>query len=167
MNGRIIVETELGQGACFTVELPLKNAPAPLEINDEQSELTVTGSPLRILLVEDEPLVAEVVSELLNAMGHTVVNAPQGLQALSLLSLQSFDIALLDLDLPVIDGLELARLIHSQGFSIPLVAITARADAQAESDALSAGMNGFIRKPVDTKKLRELLQSYVLTDRSV
>ena len=166
MNGKIIVKSELGQGALFTVELPLKTVQAPQETNVEQSEVIIADSPLEILLVEDDPLVAEVISELLKVRGHTVVCAPQGLQALSLLSVQSFDIALIDLDLPGIDGLELSHLIVAQAYSMPLVAITARADAQAEVDAVSAGMKGFIRKPVDSASLDELLRSFVITDHS-
>ncbi|MGH8050003.1 MAG: two-component regulator propeller domain-containing protein [Arenimonas sp.] len=166
MNGKILVNSELGQGATFTAELPLKTAQAPVEIDVRPSEVIIADSPLNILLVEDEPLVAEVISELLKVLGHTIVSAPQGLQALSLLSVQTFDVALIDLDLPGIDGLELSRLILTQGYSMPLVAITARADTQAEIDAISAGMKGFIRKPVDAASLSELLKSLVITDHS-
>ena len=129
-----------------------------------QIEAIARNRVLTILLVEDEPLVAEVLIGLLQHLGHQVVHAQQGLQALSALAVQSFDVALLDLDLPGIHGFELARLIHAQGYDLPLVAITARADTQAHPDAITAGMRAFIRKPVSASDLQTLLQTLLPTD---
>jgi len=70
----------------------------------------------------------------------------------------AFDAALLDLDLPGVDGFALARQLRAQGFTRPLIAITARADADAEPDALAAGFDGFVRKPVTGAMLAELLE---------
>ena len=106
-------------------------------------------------------MVAEVVSGLLSRLGHRVVHAPHGLAALAELELASFDLALLDLDLPGIDGLALARLIRGKGLLLPLVALTARADAEAEPSARSAGMDGFLRKPVTGEVLAEALAAAV------
>lgn len=103
---------------------------------------------LDVLLVEDDAIVAEVIEGLLQAQGHRVVHAPHGLAALTQLARQPFDIALLDLDLPGLHGIELARLIRQQGHGLALLAITARADAEAEPAAMDAGMNGFLRKPL-------------------
>jgi len=167
MNGHVEIKSSLGQGAVFIVELALPTADKTIENNIPETKAPYQNTALKILLVEDEPLVAEVLIGLLQAIGHHVSHAHQGLQALSLLSVKSFDVALLDLDLPGIDGLELARLIQTQGYCLPLVAITARADAQAEPAALAAGMKAFIRKPVNTADLQELLQTLVFTDRSV
>ncbi len=164
MNGHVEIKSSLGQGAIFIVELALPRAEKMIEGSISETQKPYQNSALKILLVEDEPLVAEVLMGLLQAMGHHVSHAQQGLQALSQLALQNFDLALLDLDLPGIDGLELARLIQAQAYCLPLVAITARADAQAEPAALAAGMKAFIRKPVNTADLQELLQTLVFTD---
>jgi CheY-like chemotaxis protein len=109
-------------------------------------------------VVEDDPTVAEVVVGLLAALGHEAVHAPQGLAALSELSVGRFDLALLDLDLPGLDGFELARLIRSQGHCLPLLALTARADGEAEPMARAVGMDGFLRKPVTGQMLAEAIR---------
>jgi CheY-like chemotaxis protein len=167
MKGHIEIKSSLGQGAVFIVELALPAAERIIKNEILETEKSRQNKPLNILLVEDEPLVAEVLIGLLQAMGHHVSHAQHGLQAISLLVVESFDLALLDLDLPGIDGLELARLIQSQGNCLPLVAITARADAQAQPAALAAGMKAFVRKPINSADLQELLQTLVLTDHSV
>jgi CheY-like chemotaxis protein len=69
----------------------------------------------------------------------------------------NFDLVLVDLDLPGMDGFALARLWHAQGLHAPLVAITARADAQAEPEARAAGMRDFVRKPVGGEALAEVV----------
>lgn len=160
MNGSVEVKSNLGQGATFIVNLPLPIA-EKLATNKNATSEKSQGDDvaMKILLVEDEPVVAEVIVGLLQAMGHHVAHAQQGLQALSMLAVEEFDLALLDLDLPGVDGLELARLIAVQGYKLPLAAITARADAAAEPAAMAAGMKGFLRKPLNTSELAGLLQT--------
>ena len=116
---------------------------------------------MQLLLVEDDAVVAEVVCGLLARLGHRVVHAPHGLAALAELELARFDLALLDLDLPGIDGLALARLIRGKGLVLPLLALTARADAEAEPAARAAGMDGFLRKPVTGDILSEAIAAAV------
>lgn len=112
---------------------------------------------LSLLLVEDDPIVAEVITALLRGQGHAVVHAGHGLAALTEWSMTRFDAALLDLDLPGLDGLSLARQMRSQGFTEPLLAVTARADGEAESQAMAAGFDHFLRKPVTGAMLRDAL----------
>ena len=76
-----------------------------------------------------------------------------------------FDAALLDLDLPGVNGLDLARLIRARGIGIPLLAVTARVDADAEPQAQAAGMRGFLRKPVTGELLGNALDA-LLTEAS-
>ncbi|MEO8000902.1 MAG: two-component regulator propeller domain-containing protein [Arenimonas sp.] len=164
MGGHVEIKSSLGQGALFVVELPLHNGSEAIICEMMRATNQVINPTLRILLVEDDLLVAEVLSELLSGQGHCVVHAHQGMQALSELATQYFDIALLDLDLPGLDGLELARLVLAQGYQLPMIAITARADAEAESGALAAGMKAFIRKPVSSDDLQAVLQAFVVVD---
>ena len=159
MGGSIRVRSAPGEGACFRVELPLAQAAvAPVAAHPASSVRS-----RHVLLVEDEPLVAEVVVGLLQRDGHRVVHAPQGLAALTALETQAFDLALLDLDLPGIDGLSLARLIRARGLDLPLIALTARSDVEAEPASRAAGMSGFLRKPVTGEMLAGALGAAPVT----
>ncbi len=122
-------------------------------------EFTSVLAPQRLLLVEDDPTVAEVVSGLLAARGHRVIHAAHALAALTEVAANVFDVALLDLDLPGMDGLALARQLRAFGHTMPLIAVTARADADAEPQARAAGFDGFLRKPVTGDMLAEALET--------
>jgi CheY-like chemotaxis protein len=76
---------------------------------------------------------------------------------MTLLKTERIDFGLLDLDLPAVDGIELARMIRLAGWRLPLVAVTARGDAASERDARAAGMDGYLRKPVSGAMLAETL----------
>jgi len=154
MGGRIRIDSRLGAGARFIVELPLPWT--PLHGGPAVQARAPGDGPegsLRILLVEDDPTVADVIAGLLRARGHQVVHALHGLAALAEVAAWSFDIGLLDLDLPALDGLALATQLRGQGHHFPLVAVTARSDAAAEQQARAAGFDGFLRKPVTGEML--------------
>ena len=163
MGGRISVTSALGEGARFVVQLPLDEAgaaPAPVTstAQDMLSHAPRDGaSPLRILLVEDDVTVADVMTGLLKAQGHPVHHAPHALAALTATAAQAFDVAVLDLDLPGMDGLSLARQLRGRGFQAPLVALTARSDESAVAQAIEAGFSRFLRKPVTGAMLSEVL----------
>jgi signal transduction histidine kinase/sugar lactone lactonase YvrE len=154
MGGSIRVESREGEGSVFTVELPLPASEVmPAVAGVPSAPARAGGAGLHLLLVEDDELVAEVVRELLQGLGHRVDHAPQALAALAELSLHRYDLAILDLDLPGMDGLQLAALLRAQGQALPLLALTARSDGEAEAQARAAGMRGFLRKPVDAARL--------------
>src|SRR5690554_1039445 len=145
MGGKIAVESTPGEGTRFEVDLPL---PATRAAGAATETRDAPVAPLSLLLVEDDPTVAEVVGGLLQREGHEVTHAAHGLAALAALGESAPDAALLDLDLPGLDGYALARQMRAQGYVGTLVAITARADAEAEPQAMRSGFDRFVRKPL-------------------
>ncbi|MGQ0800201.1 MAG: two-component regulator propeller domain-containing protein [Pseudomarimonas sp.] len=159
MGGSIALESQSGAGATFTVELPLPLAPAvtkAIEASERKpdSALQTSAADSRdILLVEDDRMVAEVISELLASLGHRVIHAPHALAALAEVAATPCELAFIDLDLPGLDGLSLAPMLRAQAPHMPLIGLSARADPQAESECLRAGMVAFLRKPVSAAQL--------------
>lgn len=159
MGGSIQVQSAAQGGNCISVDLPLRwelQAASVREVADPAAAAPA-GLVLNILLVEDDPTVAEVICALLQARGHHVAHALNGLQALSLIVTEPFDVGMLDLDLPGMDGLSLARQIRAMGRRMPLLAVTARSDARAEEDVRQAGFDAYVRKPVTGVLLAEAL----------
>jgi CheY-like chemotaxis protein len=159
MAGDIQASSRVGEGTSFHVHLPLPvvdelPAPAPSSRQPPRG-----GQGRRVLVVEDDATVAEVVCGLLQGLGYETQHAAHALAALSSFGGTTFDLAILDLDLPGMDGLELARLLRVQQPELPLLALTARADAQAEPQALAAGMHGFLRKPVTSVLLQDGIEA--------
>jgi len=168
MGGRIQVRSTPGSGTCFTVDLPLATSMrAPESLSNGASASAAEPERLRILLVEDDATVAEVIASLLRARGHDVTHVAHGLAALAQTAANVFDVALLDLDLPGLDGLALARQLRVQAFTAPLVAVTARADADAETLAHAAGFDGFLRKPVTGEMLAEAIAQAMAEPRAL
>jgi signal transduction histidine kinase/CheY-like chemotaxis protein len=161
MGGSVEIESRVAHGSTFRVRLPLTEPPlrAPRAARDDDARV------LRLLLVEDDTIVAAVIGGLLEQQGHSVCHVINGLAALAELAHAHFDGVLLDLDLPGVDGFQIARLIRQRahaGEHMPIVAVTARAGAQDEARARAAGMDGFLRKPLSGEQLAEALGQWVV-----
>jgi CheY-like chemotaxis protein len=159
MGGTISVSSTLGEGSVFDVDLPIYDVvgDAPAESQSPPAK-AVDTSALEILLVEDDATVAEVVVALLGQLGHRARHVANGLAAMAELDGGHFDLVLLDLDLPGIDGLQLARVLRGSAHAaLPLVAITARSVGDEEARIRAAGMDTLLRKPVTTALLREAI----------
>ena len=141
------------------VELPLPLAAGAPDVAASVTPAVGSASALQLLLVEDDPIVAQAIAGLLRAQGHAVAHVGHGLGALTEAATRRFDAALLDLDLPGMDGLALARALRERGFSAPLLAVTARSDGDAETQARAAGFDGFLRKPVTRELLGQALEA--------
>jgi two-component system sensor histidine kinase/response regulator len=122
--------------------------------------------PLRILLAEDNLVNQKLASRLLENQGHVVVVAPDGAQALQTLEKQSFDLVLMDAQMPVMDGFEctgaIRRLEQNTGAHIPIIAMTAHAMVGDRQRCLESGMDGYIAKPIHAHELFETIETVLL-----
>ena len=114
---------------------------------------------LRILVAEDSPANQLIVSRLLSRRGHQVVLAGDGRAAVRLLDADDFDAVLMDIHMPVMDGLEATRVIRARlGAELPIVAFSAYTSRIDRDDCLAAGMNAFLRKPADFSALAQTIE---------
>ena len=116
-----------------------------------------------ILVVEDSPVNMELIGCLLEYEGYEVAKAMDGEQALKLIKKRDFDLILLDIQLPGMNGLELLRIIRNMGKKrdIPIIALTANAMAGDKERFLDAGFTAYIAKPFDTREFIETVVSFL------
>ncbi|MBF0480333.1 MAG: response regulator [Desulfovibrionaceae bacterium] len=131
---------------------------------------TPSPRPLTILLAEDLELNAGIIAYFLRLDGHTVTVAENGAQALEALARDAFDLVLMDVQMPVMDGLEALRRIRgglTPGIdpAVPVIALTAHAAAGDRENLLEAGMDGYLSKPLDTEKLYAAIAALAHTGR--
>lgn len=179
MGGNICVTSEKGKGSTFTFRLPLE----AVEVSDYapdtlESTSTQLQSTLNVLVVDDVQQNVELLSLLLTRAGHQVDTATDGVQALEKMELASFDVVLMDLQMPHLDGLEAAKQRRKferehQLPPTPIIALTASVLVQDKHAAQQAGMEGFANKPVDFGLLMEevarvlKLDTFVAADTSI
>ena len=157
MGGQIAVESSLGEGSVFTLTLPVRPSAAPAIA---RPSLLPPAQRLHVLIAEDHPVNARYLGILLEHMGHQVTVCVNGAQALAWVQREAFDALLMDLQMPVMDGISATRAIRQlkgAAAAIPIVMISADILSGARQAALQAGVNGFIAKPVNSDSLRQAL----------
>jgi signal transduction histidine kinase/ActR/RegA family two-component response regulator len=170
MGGQIGVYSQPGQGSCFWFEVPL---PVIQENAPEETTAQPSGSALnsheldgvRVLLVEDNPVNQKVAIRMLQKLGCVVELAENGQQALEKLERASYDIVLMDMQMPVMDGLTATRLLRQReqqtGHHQVVIALTANAMQTDRELCLDAGMDDYLSKPLTLDALQVMLLRWV------
>ena len=165
MNGTIQVESKLNKGTKFTVELSFLTSLQVENVN-ERNTSTLDFSGKHILLVEDNELNAEIGIELLNTFKVIIDLAKNGEECIKILEKMPegyYDLILMDIQMPIMDGYEATKIIRSfnnKNAQIPIIAMTANAFEEDRKHALQLGMNEHLAKPVDIEKLKDVFTKY-------
>jgi len=159
MGGQMTVASQVGKGSRFTFSVPLKIS-EPLEAYEAETSSTRRFDGCKVLLVEDNPVNVLVAKGLLTKLGCEVTVAGNGLLALDLLPNKEFDVILMDVRMPVLDGLATTREIRSResgGSRVPIVALTAGTLTDERAECFEAGMDDYLAKPFTIENLRDTL----------
>jgi CheY-like chemotaxis protein/nitrogen-specific signal transduction histidine kinase len=181
LGGRIEVTSQPSQGSTFSLllpagvnvvtEKPLDLSRACWNVKQQPQTKTSTGSTRRtaakeqtrgnILLVEDQESNRTVITLLLETLGVAVETAEDGVQAVEKASRGSFDLILMDLILPNMDGYEAAKILRQKNIAVPIIALSAGVMNEQDSKRIEQDFNALLTKPVDGKKLQQTLRKYL------
>ncbi len=183
MGGTLQVSSAPGEGSVFTLVVPFERGSSedlPALSSDGLSRLlghqdappplarpAQSLRPLRVLLVEDNPVNQRLAHEILSRRGHRVTVAENGQEALDRLSEATFDIVLMDVQMPEMNGLDATRAIrageHTTGRHVPIVAMTAHAMAGDRERCLAAGMDEYLTKPIRAEALISHVERFAMS----
>jgi CheY-like chemotaxis protein len=159
LGGSIQVESELGVGSSFSCVLPMREAARAQARRQSQVERERTGTPLDILVVEDDRINMLVAEKMLSAFGHRVTKAENGERGLELVREHRFDLVFMDYHMPVMDGLEATARIRQKGGEQPvIVGLSASVFGEDRVAMLSAGMDEVITKPITREVFLETIE---------
>ena len=162
MGGFIEVESEAGKGSTFRLTIPLK----PINIKENTASKTITtlqtfGHRYHVLVAEDNPVNQLVLEQILYKFELNVTKATNGKEAFDLAMKNKFDLILMDMQMPEMDGMQATRILRAHGVLVPIIAVTANAYQDDRNACLESGMNDFITKPVDLDALNTILNKYL------
>lgn len=160
MGGAVEVRSQLGFGSTFEFTAWFGKAERPTRAEREQSEDGQRAAkPLRILIAEDNAINRRLATKLLESAGHHVTQAANGKEAIDLFAHHVFDLVLMDLEMPELDGLEATQQIRQSehpSSHVPIYALTAHALAGDREKCVRAGMDGYLSKPIEVDKVLKI-----------
>jgi CheY-like chemotaxis protein len=171
MGGRIGVKSKPGRGSCFWFEASLQAATAPtVGRRTPHTGADISPQPgaaatrkLRVLVAEDNKINQQFARMLLTKAGHAVTIADNGEEAVAAVRAADYDVVLMDVQMPILDGIEATRHIRALAppkNAVPIIAVTAHAMTGAREEYLASGMDGYLSKPLDPSALLRLLDDY-------
>ncbi len=164
-----LIESELGKGSIFEARIPVTFKEKENLVNLLQQKDTVTAkhapllvdlTGLEILLVEDSPDNQFLIQRMLDKTGARVSLASDGAQGVQVALEKRFDVILMDIQMPVMDGHDAVRILREKGYTAPIVALTAHAMKEERERAVQSGFSHFLSKPINRKTLYDLLATF-------
>lgn len=168
MGGTMHLNSMPGKGSCFFFSIPLEApvgdtpTPAPIAVSADLGSDFAVRYPLQILAVEDDVVNQVVITESLRVMGYRISMAENARQALELVARNSFDLILMDVQMPEISGIEATEQIRKlpQGGNITIIALTADSSVENQRKCFEAGMDDFLMKPFNLPALQAMLMKW-------
>jgi two-component system, sensor histidine kinase len=163
MGGSIDVESLEGVGSTFTVELPLKRG-NPASVQAAETAQPASDGDLRLLAAEDNPTNQQVLAAVLGSLGIEVHIVPDGKEAVEAWRTGAYDLILMDIQMPVMDGITAAKAIRDAERAAnrrrtPIVALTANALTHQVEEYLAVGMDAHVAKPIEIAKLYDAIST--------
>jgi PAS domain S-box-containing protein len=168
MGGTISVSSRAGAGSTFTGTFKVGAVAQPVAAASALPPIR-TGSKLHILVAEDNAINRKLIALMLDALGHSCVFAEDGQQAVAKVTADDFDLVLMDVQMPVLDGVAAAKQIRAlvgPVASIPIVAVTANAMTGDREKYLAAGMDNYVSKPLSLQSLMKLFDELNITPKA-
>jgi CheY-like chemotaxis protein len=168
MGGEVGVQSRFGEGSCFWAELPLPATAVPAAALEADAPAQGSLRGASVLMVEDNPVNMLIAAALLERWGVHIEQASDGQQAVQAVQRRAqngalFDAVLMDVQMPVMSGYEATRMLRRDYSAerLPIIALTAAALVSEREQALAAGMNDFLTKPIDEKRLQQALLRWI------
>ncbi|MET0376096.1 MAG: ATP-binding protein [Rhizorhabdus sp.] len=164
MGGSIAVSSDQVKGTTFSVELPFKRADGPTVLAED-----VPTGPMRILLAEDNPINRRLMAGLLTREGHQVLAVDDGRKALGAVATEPFDLVLMDMQMPEMDGISATRSIRAldpPACNTPILAISADSQPERRRIYFEAGIDSFLAKPIVSGQLLDMIATMRRTKRA-
>jgi PAS domain S-box-containing protein len=165
MGGEISIQSQEGRGSVFTFTLPLKTAAMPIAASAEAQleDSGVQPFAARILLAEDEPMIREMITMMMTKRGWQTESVESGREAMEKWANGDFDLILMDLQMPEMNGLEATRAIREKetkwGKRTCIIGLTAHASSEVRDQCLASGMDQVLKKPVQMNELFSAIET--------
>ena len=160
-GGKIECQSHISQGTSFIITLPMTASNEAIKKTKSKNISTDILKGLHILIVEDVEINGAIIRSILSKYGATSDSALNGQEAVDFHIHNNYDVILMDLRMPVMDGFEAARKIREIDQEIPIIALSANAYEDDKKKALQAGMNDHIEKPINQKQLIQTIIQYI------